>query len=61
MSERAESLAGATPEPEGAATWSEVVGGHAETEAARVRLTLGLRKRDGRWLVVHEHPSAPLP
>ena len=26
-----------------------------------VRLTVGLARRDGRWLVVHEHHSAPSP
>ncbi len=26
----------------------------------RLRLTIGLRKRDGRWVVVHEHHSFPL-
>ena len=26
----------------------------------RLRLTLGLRKRDGRWVVAHEHHSFPL-
>jgi uncharacterized protein (TIGR02246 family) len=25
----------------------------------RLRLTLGLRKRDGRWIVTHEHHSFP--
>ena len=38
-----------------------LVRGHSETATARVRLTLGLCKREGRWLVVHEHHSAPLP
>lgn len=28
--------------------------------AQRLRLTLGLRKRDGRWQVAHEHHSFPL-
>ncbi|MEV0030500.1 SgcJ/EcaC family oxidoreductase [Nocardia sp. NPDC050793] len=27
----------------------------------RLRLTIGLRKIDGRWTVVHEHHSFPLP
>jgi uncharacterized protein (TIGR02246 family) len=27
----------------------------------RLRLTLGLRKQDGRWVVAHEHHSFPLP
>ena len=26
----------------------------------RLRLTIGLRKEDGRWLVAHEHHSFPL-
>src|SRR5688572_10240028 len=26
----------------------------------RLRLTIGLRKRDGRWIVTHEHHSFPL-
>lgn len=26
----------------------------------RLRLTIGLRKHDGRWVVVHEHHSFPL-
>lgn len=30
---------------------------HAEHPDRRLRLTLGLRKRDGRWTVVHEHHS----
>jgi ketosteroid isomerase-like protein len=29
------------------------------TQANRLRLTLGLRKQDGRWLVTHEHHSFP--
>lgn len=37
--------------------------GTPATEAAapgnRLRLTLGLRKRDGRWVVTHEHHSFP--
>jgi ketosteroid isomerase-like protein len=38
----------------------------AGTEAGRpvaftVRLTVGLKKRDGAWLVMHEHHSEPLP
>ena len=28
--------------------------------ANRLRLTLGLRREDGRWLVAHEHHSFPL-
>ena len=34
----------------------------AELEANpdnRLRLTVGLRKRDGRWVVTHEHHSFP--
>ncbi len=27
----------------------------------RLRLTVGLRKLDGRWVVAHEHHSFPLP
>jgi uncharacterized protein (TIGR02246 family) len=33
----------------------------AENPANRLRLTLGLRKEDGRWVVAHEHHSFPLP
>jgi uncharacterized protein (TIGR02246 family) len=29
--------------------------------ANRLRLTIGLRKRDDRWVVTHEHHSFPLP
>jgi uncharacterized protein (TIGR02246 family) len=32
----------------------------AADPANRLRLTLGLRKDDGRWVVVHEHHSFPL-
>jgi uncharacterized protein (TIGR02246 family) len=32
----------------------------AADPANRLRLTLGLRKGDGRWVVVHEHHSFPL-
>ena len=32
----------------------------AERPDRRLRLTLGLRKRDGRWVVTHEHHSFPL-
>ena len=28
--------------------------------ANRLRLTLGLRRQDGRWIVAHEHHSFPL-
>jgi uncharacterized protein (TIGR02246 family) len=31
-----------------------------ETPDRRLRLTLGLRKERGRWLVAHEHHSFPL-
>ena len=32
----------------------------AELPQNRLRLTLGLRKEGGRWLVAHEHHSFPL-
>jgi len=32
----------------------------AERPANRLRLTLGLRREDGRWVVAHEHHSFPL-
>lgn len=32
----------------------------AENPASRLRLTVGLRKQDGRWLVTHEHHSFAL-
>ena len=32
----------------------------AERPERRLRLTLGLRKQDGRWHVAHEHHSYPL-
>jgi uncharacterized protein (TIGR02246 family) len=32
----------------------------AERPADRLRLTLGLRREDGRWVVAHEHHSFPL-
>ncbi|MFG3227203.1 YybH family protein [Kitasatospora sp. NPDC048194] len=32
-----------------------------ERPAQRLRLTVGLRKEGGRWLVAHEHHSFPLP
>jgi uncharacterized protein (TIGR02246 family) len=32
----------------------------ADNPDNRLRLTLGLRKEDGRWVVVHEHHSFPL-
>ena len=31
-----------------------------DNPANRLRLTIGLRKRDGRWIVTHEHHSFPL-
>jgi uncharacterized protein (TIGR02246 family) len=41
--------------------WALLRCGTAEEHAAdpdrRLRLTLGLRKRDGRWVVAHEHHS----
>ena len=33
--------------------------GLAEEPAKRLRLTLGLRKEQGRWVVAHEHHSFP--
>jgi uncharacterized protein (TIGR02246 family) len=33
--------------------------GFAENPDNRLRLTLGLRRRDGRWIVEHEHHSFP--
>ena len=33
----------------------------AEDPDKRLRLTLGLRREDGRWLVTHEHHSFPHP
>jgi uncharacterized protein (TIGR02246 family) len=32
---------------------------HAEHPERRLRLTLGLRRDDGRWVVAHEHHSFP--
>lgn len=32
----------------------------ARNPANRLRLTLGLRRQDGRWIVAHEHHSFPL-
>ena len=32
----------------------------AERPERRLRLTLGLRRQDGRWVVAHEHHSYPL-
>jgi uncharacterized protein (TIGR02246 family) len=34
---------------------------YAEEPGRRLRLTVGLRKQDGRWVVAHEHHSFPLP
>ncbi|MFV2018201.1 YybH family protein [Micromonospora sp. LOL_023] len=34
--------------------------GFAENPDNRLRLTLGLRRQDGRWVVTHEHHSFPL-
>jgi ketosteroid isomerase-like protein len=31
----------------------------AEHPGHRLRLTIGLEKRDGRWIVIHEHHSFP--
>ncbi|WP_344333777.1 SgcJ/EcaC family oxidoreductase [Kitasatospora putterlickiae] len=31
----------------------------ADRPARRLRLTLGLRRQDGRWVVAHEHHSFP--
>ena len=36
-------------------------GGAAGKEELNVRLTIGLRKAEGRWIVVHEHHSVPDP
>jgi uncharacterized protein (TIGR02246 family) len=33
----------------------------AQQPANRLRLTLGLRKEQGRWVVAHEHHSFPAP
>jgi ketosteroid isomerase-like protein len=33
--------------------------GAAESFSLWFRVTLGLRKIDGRWLIVHEHESVP--
>ena len=33
--------------------------GLAKNPTKRLRLTVGLRKDDGRWLVAHEHHSYP--
>jgi uncharacterized protein (TIGR02246 family) len=34
---------------------------YARDPDRRLRLTVGLRKEDGRWVVAHEHHSFPLP
>ena len=34
---------------------------HEANPANRLRLTIGLRKDDGRWVVAHEHHSFPHP
>jgi ketosteroid isomerase-like protein len=34
---------------------------HERDPDNRLRLSLGLRKENGRWLVSHEHHSFPLP
>ena len=33
--------------------------GLAQDPDQRLRLTIGLRKQDGRWMVAHEHHSFP--
>jgi uncharacterized protein (TIGR02246 family) len=33
--------------------------GLAKNPTKRLRLTVGLRKKDGRWLIAHEHHSFP--
>ena len=33
---------------------------HDANPANRLRLTIGLRKEDGRWIVAHEHHSFPI-
>lgn len=33
--------------------------GTGKTETLDVRLTLGLRRQDGQWLITHEHHSVP--
>ena len=32
---------------------------HGKHEALQFRLTMGFRKIDGRWLIIHEHHSVP--
>jgi uncharacterized protein (TIGR02246 family) len=34
--------------------------GIVKVRDAKVRLTLGLRKKNGRWLIAHEHHSYPI-
>ena len=36
-------------------------GARRATRRTALRLTLGLRKEDGRWVVAHEHHSFPSP
>jgi ketosteroid isomerase-like protein len=36
-----------------------LVRGETEKNAQSVRLTVGLRKIDGEWTIIHEHHSAP--
>ena len=33
---------------------------HDANPANRLRLTIGLRKEQGRWIVAHEHHSFPI-
>jgi ketosteroid isomerase-like protein len=33
---------------------------HEANPANRLRLTIGLRKQDGRWVAAHEHHSFPI-
>lgn len=39
--------------------FGEITVGAAGTEGFPIRLTVGLRREDDRWLVVHEHHSPP--
>jgi uncharacterized protein (TIGR02246 family) len=32
---------------------------HGERTDLKFRLTMGLQKREGRWLIIHEHHSVP--
>lgn len=36
-----------------------LVRGEGETSATNIRLTVGLRKISGEWIILHEHHSAP--